>query len=143
MPATGTASPQITLPIPTRRPPCHWTGNYVSVPADVVLELIDVLRCYLAIWEPPPDLESRNQAASALGASAAGALADLLDAYAAHFRQGGTRELVEQIDEFLQWTDVRAYLNALRDQSERVEIVEALATLYDRRVSQRTPPAAL
>ena len=140
--ATGAAGPQITLPIPTRRP-ISWAGNYVSVPADVVLEIIDVLRCYMAIWEPPPDLESRNQAATALAASASGALADLLNAYAAHNRQGGARELVEQIDEFLQWPDARTYLDAQRDQSERADIVEALATLYDRRVSQRTPPVAL
>jgi hypothetical protein len=139
--ATGAASPQITLPIPTRRS-VSWAGNYVSVPADVVLEIIDVLRCYLAMWEPPPDLESRRQAATALAASASGALADLLDAYAAHNRQGGARELVEQIDGFLQWHDARTYLDALRDQCESADIVEALATLYDRRVSQRTPPAA-
>jgi hypothetical protein len=139
MPATGAASPQITLPIPTRRP-ISWAGNYVSVPADVVLEIIDVLRCYLAMWEPPPDLASRNQAATALAASASDALAALLAAYAAHNRQGGARELVAQIDGFLQWHDARTYLDALRDQSESADIVEVLATLYDRRVSQRTPP---
>ena len=48
MPPTGTAAPQVTLPIPTRRP-VSWTGNDVSVPADVVLAIIDVLRCYLAL----------------------------------------------------------------------------------------------
>jgi hypothetical protein len=139
MPATGAAHPQITLAIPTRRP-VSWAGNYVSVPADVVLEVIDVLRCYLAMWEPPPDLESRRQAATALAASASGALAALLDAYAAHNWQGGARELVEQIDGFLQWHDARAYLDALCDQCESADIVEALAALHDRRVNQRTPP---
>ena len=111
------------------------------MPADVVLEVIDVLRCYLALWEPPPDLEARRQAATALAASASGALADLLDAYAAHNRQGGARELVGQIDFFLQWHDARAYLDALRDRCESADIVEALAALHDRRVSQRTPRA--
>src|SRR4051812_27848589 len=109
MPATGAAGPQITLPIPTRRP-VSWAGNDVSGPGDVVLDIIDVLRCYLAMWEPPADLEPRKQAANALPACASGALADLLDAYAAHNRQGGARELVEQIDGFLQWHDARAYL---------------------------------
>ena len=139
--ATGAADPQITLPIPTRRP-ISWAGNYVSVPADVVLEIIDVLRCYLAMWEPPPDLEARSQAACALAASASGALADLLDAYAAHNREGGARELVAQIDGFLEWHDARTYLDALRDQCESADIVEALTALYDRRLSQRTPPVA-
>ena len=71
--ATGAAGPQITLPIPTRRP-VSWAGNYVSVPADVVLAIVDVLRCYLALWKPPPDLEARSQATSALAGSASGAL---------------------------------------------------------------------
>ena len=139
--APGATGPQITLPIPTRRP-VSWAGNYVSVPADVVLEIIDVLRCYLAMWEPPPDLQLRNQAATALAATASGTVADLLDAYAAHNRQGGARELVEQIDGFLQWHDARTYLDALRDQCESADIVAALADLHERRVSQRTPPAA-
>jgi hypothetical protein len=111
------------------------------VPADVVLEIIDVLRCYLAMWEPPPDLQLRNQAATALAATASGTVADLLDAYAAHNRQGRARELVAQIDGFLQRHDARASLDAVRDQCESADIVEALATLYDRRVSRHTPSA--
>src|SRR5437762_891333 len=113
--------PHITLPISGDRS-LFWGADFVSVPADVLLNIVDVQRCYLALWKPPPSLEPREQAITVLAARSAGVLSDLLDAYAAHNRQGGARALVEQLDEFLQWPDIRTYLEELRDQRESGDI---------------------
>jgi hypothetical protein len=48
------------------------------VPIEAVLNTIEVLCCYLALWQPPAGLDPQEQAPNALAASASGALADLL-----------------------------------------------------------------
>jgi hypothetical protein len=133
---------RIMLPIPDPQGFDEEHSTYIPVPSAVVDYTIDLLQCFVAQYRADEGVAPDDRACDALAAAAGHATAGLRNAQTAYYLQGGARELVEQIDGFLQWHDARAYLDALRDQYESADIIEALAALHDRRVSQRTPPAA-
>jgi hypothetical protein len=47
--------------IATRRP-SGWGNTYVPVPVEAVLNTIEVLCCYLALWQPLASLDPQEQA---------------------------------------------------------------------------------
>jgi hypothetical protein len=93
--------------------------EYLSPSKSTRYRTIDALRAHVAEWDAwvgdtPADAASRAQVANA-----ARALADLMKAMANHEREGGVRELVRQITDFLSRYQAHAYLDGLRGRLQR------------------------
>jgi hypothetical protein len=114
--------------------------NYMAVPMDAVLGAIDVLRAYVAQWDPPEGTQPADQDSNDRAAAAAGALCALLRAHAASTRSGGLHELLQQIDQFFWWGTARAWLEEARASSEHADIAAALIALYDQRLVPLAKP---
>ena len=103
--------------------------EYIAVPYDTVYRAIDALRTRVAEWDPElsyhPDHEPASSS-TAWAAASARALAGLISAMVHHGREGGMRELVEQISEFLSKPHARAYLEGLHEGLQREKALESL-----------------
>jgi hypothetical protein len=103
----------------------YWDG-YVTVPEGALYRAIDALRAHIAQWGLWDGDEEASAASRAQVADAARALADLMKAMANRAREGGVRELVRQIADFMSDPDARAYLDALRERLQREKALERL-----------------
>jgi hypothetical protein len=103
----------------------------MTVPEGTVYRAIDVLRIRVAEWDVFVGDEPADEASRARVADAARALADLMRAMANHEREGGVRELVRQIADFMSKEQARAYLDALRERLQREKKLESLGKYTD------------
>jgi hypothetical protein len=121
---------------------CRDDSGYWSVPIDAVHAAIDVLRAYIAEWEPPQYTRPADEDSDDLVVTvAAAALAALLRARAANHRAAGLDALLQQIEEFFWCRDARAWLED-RTSGEHADISAALIALYDQRQKQLAQPTA-
>lgn len=108
-----------------------WYDGYITVPDEEVYGAIEALRIRVAEWDAFVGDERADEASRARLADAAQALAGLMRAMADHEHEGGVRELVRQIADFMSRREARTHLDALRERLQREKALESLKKYSD------------
>ena len=110
----------------------RWEEVYMSVSIELVEHTIEVLQGFVAQWRAAEGLSLADDTAHRLMAATCSALGGLIAAHAAHNRQGGARELVDQIHGFLGRPHAVENLEAVRQGDVDADIIDALIALAPR-----------